>query len=55
MNKPAQRFGVFFSDGYLHDTSENYGIYSNVFEKLQKEHCSRLKHGKIHVDVRIGN
>ena len=31
MNKLAQRFGVFFSDGYLYDTSENYGIYSNVF------------------------
>jgi len=31
INRVSQMFGIYFSDGYLYDTSENYGVYRNIF------------------------
>ncbi|MEM2906407.1 MAG: hypothetical protein QW587_11840, partial [Candidatus Bathyarchaeia archaeon] len=33
MNGLAQEFGLYFSEGYLYDVQENYGIYRNIIVK----------------------
>jgi len=33
MNSLAQTFGLYFSDGYLYNVEENYGIYRNIVVK----------------------
>jgi len=38
INSLAQEFGVYFTDGYLYNMKENYGIYRNIIVKEFSEH-----------------
>lgn len=38
INSLAQEFGIYFSDGYLYDLKNNYGVYRNIILKKFEEH-----------------
>lgn len=38
INSLAQEFGLYFSDGYLYDLKNNYGVYRNIILKKFAQH-----------------
>lgn len=38
INSLAQEFGIYFSDGYLYDLKNNYGVYRNIVLRRFAEH-----------------